>query len=198
MTPLRIIPAMLALALAAPAAVGDEITDQIQSALEAYEQHDYQGAIGDLNFAVAQIREILNAQNAQLLPEPLEGWSASEVENVGAAMAMLGGGTSMTRRYARDDEALEINITANSPWIAGMMQMMTNPMLMAGNPNLKPYRYKRINGMKESSDGHVEVTLALASQIMVKVTGDNLSDAAVIEQYLDAMDFDRIEKAILQ
>jgi hypothetical protein len=93
---------------------------------------------------------------------------------------------------------VEINITANSPWIAGMMQMMSNPMLMAGNPDLKPYRYKRVNGMKESTEGHVEVTLSLASQVMVKVTGDSLSDEAVIEQYLDAMDFEQIQTALLQ
>ena len=159
MTPIRIVTAMLSIVLVTAAARADEITDQIHSALEAYEQQDYQGAIGDLNYAVAQIQEILNAQNAQLLPEPLEGWTASEVENVGAAMAMLGGGTSMTRRYTRDSEELEINITANSPWIASMMQMMTNPMLMAGNPDLKPYRYKRINGMKETSDGRIDARL---------------------------------------
>jgi hypothetical protein len=33
---------------------------------------------------------------------------------------------------------------------------------------------------------------------MVKVTGDNLSDEAVIEQYLDAMDFEQIQTALLQ
>ena len=198
MEAMRILTTVLTLTLSAGHAHADEITDQIQSAVEAYEQQDYQGAIGDLNYAIAQIQEIVNARNAQLLPEPLDGWTASDVENVGAAMAMLGGGTSMTRRYSRGTEALEINITANSPWIAGMMQMMSNPMLMAGNPNLKPYRYKRINGMKDTSEGHIEATLALASQIIVKVTGENLSDEAVIEQYLDAMDFDRIQQAMLQ
>lgn len=198
METMRTLTAALALALAAAHARADEITDQIHSALEAYEQQDYTGAISDLNFAVAQIREIVQTRNAQLLPEPLDGWSASEVENMGAAMAMVGGGTSMTRRYTRGAESLEINITANSPWIAGMMQIISNPMLMAGNPDLRPYRYKRANGMKDTSEGRVEVTLSLASQIMVKVTGENLSDEAVIERYLDTMDFERIQQAMLQ
>lgn len=194
----RIRVAVLAAVLAAAPAMGDEITDQINSALEAYGQQDYTGAISDLNYAVAQIQELVNSQNAGLLPAPLDGWTASEVENAGAGMAMLGGGTSMTRRYSRDGEEIEINITANSPWVAGMLQMIGNPMLMGSSPNLKPYRYNRIKGMKETGDGQTEVTLALAGQIMVKVTGRNLADEAVIEQYLGAMDFDRIQQSLLQ
>ena len=198
MAPIRFLFVVLTLAFSSGQIRADDITDQIHSALEAYAQQDYQGAIGDLNYAVARIQETIHTKNAKLLPEALEGWTASEVENTGAAMAMLGGGNSLTRHYTRGPESVEINITANSPWIAGMMQMMSNPMLMAGNPDLKPYRYKRVNGMKESTEGHVEVTLSLASQVMVKVTGDSLSDEAVIEQYLDAMDFEQIQTALLQ
>jgi len=196
--PLRTTPLLLALFLASPAAIGDEITDQIASALEAYEQQDYTGAIDDLNFAVAQIQELVNAQQSTLLPEPLEGWTASEVENASAAMSMMGGGTNMTRTYQRGQEEVEINIIANSPWVMGMMQMLGNPMMMAGNPDMKPYRYKRIKGMKETTEGETSVTLALAGQIVVKVTGRGLSDEAAIEQYLDAMDFDRIQTTLLQ
>jgi hypothetical protein len=191
-------PLLFAACLLPVPAAADEVTDQIQSALEAYEQQDLQGAISDLNYAVAQIQEMVNTQNAQLLPEPLEGWTASEVENAGAAMSMLGGGTNMTRRYQHDGESVEINIVANSPWVMSMMQMMGNPMLMASNPNLKPYRYKRLKGMKDTSDGRTEVTLSVVGQIMVKVTGQNLADEAVIEQYLDAIDFEKIQTALLQ
>ena len=179
-------------------ASADEVTDFIQSGLEAYEQQDHQGAISDLNYAVAQIQEVINSRNAQLLPEPLAGWTASVVENAGAPMSMLGGGTNMTRSYARDGETLEISIVANSPWVMGMMQMMSNPMLMASNPNIKPYRYQRFKGMKESGEGQSEVTLSVVGQIMVKVTARNLADESVIERYLDAMDFDAIQTSLLQ
>jgi hypothetical protein len=189
---------LLALTALAPVAAADEITDQIASAREAYEQKDYTAAIDDLNFAIAQIQEVINSQNATLLPEPLEGWSASEVENASGAMTMIGGGTNMTRTYQRDDERVEINLIANSPWVMGMMQMLSNPMLMAGNPNVKTYRHNRIKGMKETSEGEVAVTLAVAGQIVVKVTGRNLATEATIEQYLDAMDFDRIQSTLLQ
>lgn len=176
----------------------DEVKDQIQSAVEAYEQKDYRSAVDDLNYAIAQIQTLITTENAQLLPEPLEGWTATEVENADAGMGMLGGGTNMTRHYQRDAEDVEINIIANSPWLASMMQIATNPMLMAGNPNLKPYRFGELKGMKETTEGSVEVSLMLAGQVMIKITGRHLSDEAVIEQYLEAMDFDRLEATLLQ
>lgn len=189
--------ALVASILSTTLAIADEITDQIDSGREAYEQKDYRAAIDDLNFAVAQIQELLNSQNATLLPEPLDGWTASEVENASSAMSMIGGGTNMTRTYQRNGEQMEINIIANSPWVMGMMQMLGNPMMMSGNPNMKPYRHNRIKGMKETTDGEVAVTLAVAGQIVVKVTGRNLESEEPIEQYLDAMDFDRIQSTLL-
>lgn len=175
----------------------DEITEQIQSAVEAYEQKDYRSAVDDLNYAIAQIQTLINTENVSLLPEPLEGWTATEVDNAGAGMAILGGGTNMTRHYQRGEEDLEINIIGDSPWIASMMQIATNPMLMAGNPNLKPYRFGELKGMKETTPGQVEVSLMLAGQVMVKVVGRDLTDQAVIEQYLEAIDWERLEAALL-
>jgi len=52
--------------------------------------------------------------------------------------------------------------------------------------------------MQQVSGNRVETTLALAGQIMVQVNATNLADPAVIERYLDAMDFDRIQSALLQ
>ena len=188
---------LLAACLLPTAAFADEITDQIQSAVEAYEQKDYRSAVSDLNYAIAQIQELINTESARLLPEPLEGWTASEVES-DSGMAMFGGGTSMTRTYQREAEQLEINIVANSPWVASVMQIMGNPMLMAGNPNLKPYRHGKYKGMKETGDGSVEVSLLVAGQVLVKLTGTGLGDEAVVEQYLDAMDFGQIQTVLLQ
>mgnify|MGYP000025297832 CR=1 FL=1 len=47
-------------------------------------------AVDELNYAVAQIQQKLNTQNETLLPEPLDGWTAGEVENTSAAMAIMG------------------------------------------------------------------------------------------------------------
>ncbi|MGB5614629.1 MAG: hypothetical protein WBM71_15885 [Sedimenticolaceae bacterium] len=179
-------------------ATADEVEDQINLALDSYRSKNYKAAVDDLNYAVAQIQEKLNSTNATLLPEPLDGWTATEVENNSAGMAMLGGGTQMSRSYQRGSESLEISIIAGSPMVAGLLMMINNPMLLSSSPDMKPYRHKRIKGMQQVSGNRVETTLALAGQIMVQVDATNLADPAVIEQYLEAMDFDQIQSAFLQ
>jgi len=177
-------------------AAADEIEDQIRLGLESYQNKDYRAALDDLNYAVAQIQEKMTAQNVTLLPEPLDGWTASEVES-SAGMAMMGGGTTMSRSYQRDSESVEITITAGSPMIAAALSMINNPMLLGTSPDLKPYRYQRIKGMKQVADGRIEITLALAGQIMIQVNASNLADEETVTRYLDAMDFERIQGALL-
>ena len=181
------------------AAVGaDDIEDQIRQGLEAYKGKEYKVAIDDLNYAIAQIQERLNGENATLLPEPLDGWTASEVQNASAGMAMFGGGTTMSRSYSRAGETVEITLTAGSPMVAAAMAMMNNPMLLSSDPSLKPYRYKRINGMKKQDGDRIEVTLGMAGQIMVQIDASGVAGEDVVKQYLDAMDFERIQQAFLQ
>lgn len=178
-------------------ASADGVEDQINLGLESYKNKDYKAAVDDLNYAVAQIQEKLNAKNAMLLPEPLDGWTATEVENNSAGMAMMGGGTHMSRTYQHDSESLEISITSGSPMVAGALMMINNPMMLSSSPDMKPYRHKRIKGMQQVSGNRVETTLALAGQIMIQINATNLADRAIIERYLDAMDFDQIKSALL-
>ena len=176
--------------------LSDGVVDQINLGLEAYEAQDYKAAIDELNYAIAEMQEKLNSQNATLLPAPLEGWTASEVENMSGGMAMMGGGTHMSRSYSREGENVEISIMAGSPMMAGALAMINNPMLLNSSPDTKPYRYKRIKGMQQTSDGQIEITLAVAGQIMVQVKGSGTDDAT-IKQYLDVMDFEALQSALL-
>jgi hypothetical protein len=180
------------------AASADDVENQIRLGLEAYQGKDYRAAVDELNYAVVQIQEKLNAQNSTLLPDALEGWTASEVENASAGMAMMGGGTHMSRSYQRGSESLEIAVTAGSPMVGAALAMINSPMLLGSSPDLKPFRYKRLKGMKQTSDRRVEITLSLAGQIMVQLTASNLSDENTVTRYLDAMDFDRIRSSLLQ
>jgi hypothetical protein len=191
----RLLLTALVIALCSPA-MADEIQDQINLGLEAYRSKDYRLAIDELNYAVAQLQEKLNAENANLLPEPLEGWTASEVENASAAMAMMGGGTNMSRRYQRGAETIEITLMSGSPMVAGMLGMVNNPMMLSSSPDIKPYRYKRIKGMKKTTGDDIEVTLSVLGQIMYQVVARDSSDES-IERYLDATDFSNIQQSLL-
>lgn len=178
-------------------AVADEVSDQIELGLEAYQSNDYKVAIDELNYAIAQMQEKLNQENASLLPEALPGWSAGPVENGSAAMAMMGGGSNMSRDYQKGDQSVSLSVTAGSPMMAAALTMINNPMLLNSDPNTKTYRYKRNKGMLQLSDGDIEITLSVSGQIMVQARGSN-TDEATVKQYLDAMDFGKLQEALLQ
>lgn len=181
----------------------DEITDQIELGLKAYGEKDYKLALEELKYAEAQLQEKVNKENSSLLPEPLEGWDAKDVKTT--SMAMAGGGTMMSREYARGKQNMKIEIAANSPLLGMMSMMMKNPMMMSANPDTKPYRYKRNKGMMEMKNGKLSAKLLLAGQIMLSLElqdrdKDRLKEKGkeVIEQYLDKMDLAKIKGAFLE
>ncbi len=177
----------------------DKITDQINEALKAYEEKDYKAALDELKYVTVSLGKLAQAENEKLLPKPLEGWTTVKVDNSGnqMAMSMLGGGTSMKSSYKRGKERVEIEIMANSPMLAMMSMMINNPALAASEKGTEPFRYKRIKGIKKIKNKRTEITLLLAGQIMLKITGNKLKDPAVLEQYLDAMDMKRLKAELL-
>ncbi|MCW8821172.1 MAG: hypothetical protein OQK45_03010 [Sulfurovum sp.] len=176
----------------------DKVTDQIQTAIQSYEDKEYKLAIDDLKFAIVQIEKLDNEENKKLLPNALEGWTATAGDNSAqAAMSMMGGGTSIQGIYTRGNEHIEISIIANSPMLAMVGMMINNPALSAADPSTEPYRYKRVKGMKKKEGTTTEITLILAGQIMIKLMGENLKDDAVLEQYLDAMDMKKLKMSLL-
>ncbi len=179
----------------------DEITDQITAGLEAYEEKDYKTAVEELKFVTAQLEKLKQEENQKLLPEPLEGWTLKESGDNGnqAAMAMLGmgGGSSMKNQYIRDNERVTVEVSANSPMMSMMNMMLKNPMMMAGQKNTKPYRYKKAKGMIKTEKNKTEITLVLVGQIMIKLTGKNLKDDAVLKEYLAAIDMNKLKEALL-
>jgi len=69
--------------------------------------------------------------------------------------------------------------------------------MMAGQKNTKPYRYKKAKGMIKTDKNQTEINLVLAGQILVKVTGRKLEDDAVLKQYLEQLDFNKLIAALL-
>jgi len=184
--------------LASSSVYADKVTDQIQTAIQSYQDKEYKLAIDDLKFAIVQIEKLDNEENKKLLPNALEGWTLKEGDNsTQAAMSMMGGGTSIQGVYSRGNEKIEISIIANSPMLAVAGMMINNPALASSDPNTEPYRYKRIKGIKKKERKTTEITLILAGQIMIKLTGKKLKDDAVLEQYLDEMDMKKLKMSLL-
>ena len=190
------------LSLGVTSLYADEISDQIESGLKAYADNDYKLALEEIKFAEAQIQELVNNENQALLPEPPEGWDAKEAKTT--SLGMMGGGSMMAREYSQGKQTMKIEIAANSPLLGMMSMMMKNPMMMASNANMKPYRYKRHKGMIEIKNGRMETKLILAGQVLVSLTlkdrdKERLKEKGkeVTEQFLDKMDIAKIKEALL-
>ncbi len=181
----------------------DEISDQIQSGLDAYADKDFKLALDELKFAEAQLQELVNKENSKLLPEPFDGWDAKDVETT--SLGMAGGGSVMTRKYSKGKQTMKIEIAANSPLLSMMSMMMKNPMMMASNPNSKPFRYKRQKGMVETKNGRRETKLILAGQVLVTLTlkdrdKDRLEEFGkeTTKLFLEKLDIAKIKESLLE
>ena len=183
---------ILCLLCASAPSLADPITDQIDAAKRAYEAGDERVAIQALEFAAAQIRDKLKAQQLELLPAPLPGWSADEPVTDAGGIAAMFTGTNLARTYHRDDGAsLSISITADSP----LLSMMTT--LMQANLSATPYTRGGYRGVLElHEDGSSRVLLLVGTRIQVQVEGNGV-DQQTLEAYLDAIALDRLEKALL-
>jgi hypothetical protein len=184
---LRFTPAVLALALALPAAA-DEFTDTLESALEAYREGDISGAREDLDYAGKLLGALKSEALAKFLPAALPGWTRGEASAdeaaAGAGFAgMLGGGASAAATYTKGAESLTITLVADSPVMSGIGAMISGVAGLAGG---KPMRIERTEFTEHEGDlqGMVD------ERVMVSVTGD----ASVEDKkaFLEAMDFEAL------
>lgn len=187
--------ALALLALSVPA-LSDSVEDQLQAALKAYKNGDYQTAMNELKFAQADLQAKLNDQSKILLPDALPGWTAGEVEvqNMGAMMG--GGGTSLSRSYTKDggSQTIEIHIIANSPMIQMMAMMMNNPMMLQSDPNTKLFRHGSSRGLMkhEPNSQEWEANLMVGNTVLLQVDGRGLSDDKAVMEYLNAVDLKKV------
>ncbi len=184
---------------AAPVLSADEVTEQIDLGVQAYKGGELRQAVQELQYAIAQIQEVLNDQYTKLMPEPLAEWTADEPEAQSAGMAVMGGGTQVSRQYRKEGtrESVKIQLMADSPFLQAMSMMLSNPMMMQSDPSMKLYRLGKYRGMiKHQKDSkRWEISLMVANRILVQVSGEGLESKAPAEAYLEALDLQAVEKA---
>src|SRR5437588_10471357 len=96
---LRMIAAAAILSMAAPALAADEVIEAIDQARKAYQGGDLAGAKQSLDLA----SQLIGQKNAdafgKLLPAPLAGWKAEEVQTISVGNVGFGAPTA-SRSYA--------------------------------------------------------------------------------------------------
>lgn len=184
-----------ALATAAPAAA-DEVREQVEIALEYYEEGDLGGAITELEFAISAIRARQSALFAESLPEAPEGWEAGAAETE-AGMAFMGGGGIVKRSYRQSDGSgrMEAQLVIDNPMVQGMAALMSNPAMMAAQPNTERVRIARENAMLkwEEDRGRGEISMMLGGRLLLQLEGQGLADKDILVDMMNAWDLAKLK-----
>jgi hypothetical protein len=176
-----------------PTLHADDVKDQIEEAIKAYEKDDYNMAITALDSASTLIRQKKGELVSKLLPEPLDGWEAGEAKSSAAGAGMFGGGISAEKRYTRKTEGktetITISITTDSPLIQTMGMMFSNPMFMGQDNKLLV-----INGEKAiTNERDNSLTSMISNKVMVKIDGDKKVSSETLKEYFKIIDFKAIK-----
>jgi len=176
-----------------PALLADDVKDQIDEAIKAYEKEDYNTAITALESAATLIRQKKGELVSKLLPEPLKGWEAGEAKSSAGAAGIFGGGISAERRYTQKVDgktvALTISITTDSPLIQTMGMMFSNPLFMGQDNKLTV-----INGEKAiANERDNSLTSMVANKVLVKIDGDRKVSREALKEYFKIIDFKAIK-----
>lgn len=188
------------LLLAGPAAAAeDEVLKHVNEGVENYKAGKHQEAINSLNFAVGLIREKQGGDLAAALPPPMPGWKSEDTAAAGAAMAMMGGGATLERKFTKGSERVEIMIMTNSPMLQGFMMMMSNPAMLAGNPNSKLTTIKGQKAVEERNEASKtgKITLVLMNSMLITAEGRQLEDPETLRKYAEAVDYGKLKQFLM-
>jgi hypothetical protein len=189
--PMRFSILMAGLLMALPMADvrADDISDQINEALKAYEKHDLATAAAALDAASNLLRQAKAETWKAMLPEPLPGWTGADVESATVRAAMLGGGTSVSRTYRKADQSIDIAFIADSPMMQGLGSLMSSGLVTGSDVKLLI-----IDGRKVTYTKSENSYTTMVGKVLVSVKGQGVDDAP-LRAYLKAIKFADLEKA---
>jgi len=184
--------ALLLLAGLGQHAVADDVTDEINQALKAYQGGDSKTAIAALDAAANLLRQGRADALKKLLPPVPPGWTADEAETVAIGAAMLGGGTTASRTYHNGAQQIEVQIIMDSPMLQGMAALFSSPFAAMGGMKTVVVGGRR---MSYDSSGNSYMTI-VADKVIVKVDGSTGTPDPSLRSFIGAIDFAGIEKIV--
>jgi hypothetical protein len=173
-------------------AVADDVTDQLNEALKAYESKDLSAASAALDLAATLIRQMAADVWKTVLPEPLAGWDADDPESTSVGAAMLGGGTSVSRKFHRNNESVEITMLTGSPILQGIGALMGGGMVTSSDAKLSIVNGRKMTYTKSENSYQTLV----GNKALVKIEGSKGVDETTLRAYIAAIKFSQIEKSI--
>lgn len=161
----------------AGAAQADEVSDTLESALQAYNEGDIKYALEELEYAKQLIGALKTNALESYLPAAPDGWTR-EIDNaVAVGMALFGGSVGVGAVYTSDSGRFTINIMVDNPMVGAMSGMISNAGLLGA-------KLERVGRMKYlNQDG--ELSGVINNRIVVQASG---APAEVMIPFLEQID----------
>ncbi|HPR17288.1 MAG TPA: hypothetical protein PLD62_03495 [Candidatus Cloacimonadota bacterium] len=180
----------------------DETTGALDRAKGLYQSGKYSESIGELNYAINQIQQIIMERYKTVFPAALSGWQADEFNADAASMALLGGGISVSRNYSKELEqesndyytetaSINISLVSDSPMLSSLMMMFNNPMFLGGNKMVTIQGEKAIES--SDSDGVPnELQFVIANRVIITVSASSCTKDDLYA-YANKIDFAKLK-----
>lgn len=160
------------------AARADDVTDTLNSALEAYEEGDLQYALEELEYAKQlMLTQKTDALTGYLPPAP-DGWRREINTEINASLGMMGGGVGAEAEYSGGGDSFTLSIFADNPMVAAMSAMISNAAVMG-------MKVERIGREKFAIQDNTVQGL-IDNRILVKAEG---GDVAMMLSVLEEIDY---------
>lgn len=161
-------------------AAADDVTDTIESALEAYRDGDVQYAIEELSYAQQLLQGMKTDSLTAFLPEPPPGWTREIDTEMNAGLAMMGGGIGAEATYSDGSDSFTLTLLADSPMVMAMAGMLNNPTVMAAAGKMV-----RV-GRQKFLDQDGELSTLVNNRVLIQASG---AGTDIMMPVLEAIDY---------
>lgn len=181
MTAIRVLVIALLLALPAPAFAADDVLEAMDQARKAYQSGDLANAKQSLDLASQLIGQKNAEAFAKLLPGPLAGWKADEMQMTSVAAAGFGA-TTASRNYtnAKGDN-VEVQITGDSAMVMQYAAVLNNPAIAGAMGKIV-----RVGSLRAIQAQNGDVHMVINNKYLVIASGSaNANDKLAYAQAVD-------------
>jgi len=178
---LRMMAAVAALAISAPAFAADEVLEAIDQGRKAYQGGDLSGAKQSLDLASQLIGQKNADSFGKLLPQPLAGWKADEVQTTAIGAVGFGASTASRHYTNAKGDSVEVQITGDSAVVMQYATVLNNPAIAGAMGKII-----RVGSQRAIQAQNGDVHMVVNNKYIVMVSGSgNANDKAAYAQAVD-------------
>ncbi len=182
------------------AQTGEDAGSLLDSAKAAYEAGKYKQAIEDVQWAIKEINKIRLAQLREHLPADVTGYEAEDTggEDVAAATMLGLQVLEVGREFTKEELSIEVKITIGEVAGTGFGAWAKFAQAFGATEGEKLVRIqdRKCTVTFDSEEQSGALKAALNNDLVVEVNCNGCTDSAVLEEFANKVDFDKLESSI--